>query len=99
VRVSLTDGTVLFEKILDGGESFRLPADSEATRLRAGNSGAVFLTIDGTPYGPVGKDSSVVKNVALAPADILSTFTAVVDTAALRALDSPRVITLNQTSD
>ncbi len=97
VRVSLADGTILFEKILDGGESFQLPQGANSTVLRAGNSGSVYLTLDGKAYGPLSNDSSVAKNVALAPAEILKTYSAVDDTAALAALDSPRVITLNST--
>ncbi len=95
VRISKADGTVLFEKILDGGESFLLPKEAGAVTLRAGNSGEVYLTLDGRPYGPVGSGSSVAKNVALAPAKIISNFKQVSDTTALAALDSPRVITLN----
>jgi hypothetical protein len=97
VRISRLDGTILFEKILDGGESFRLPAGSVSTVLRAGNSGAVYLTLDGKPYGPVGGGTSVAKGIALGPAEIMNNFAAVRDTDALEALDSPRVITLNNT--
>ncbi|NOX72461.1 MAG: DUF4115 domain-containing protein [Alphaproteobacteria bacterium] len=95
VRVSLADGTILFEKILDAGESFQLPTGATSTTLRAGNSGAVYLTLDGKAYGPLGGDTSVVKNVALAPKDILESYMAVNDAEALKTLDNPRVITLN----
>lgn len=96
IRVSLADGTILFEKILDSGESFQMPENAGDAVLRAGNSGEVFLSLDGAPYGPIGADTSVVKNVALGPLDIVKTFTRVSDRKALEALDSPRVITLNQ---
>ncbi len=95
VRISRKDGTVLFERILSGGESFLLPADDSALRLRAGNSGDVYLSVDGRPYGPVGKGGSVAKNVALAPEAVMRTFPKVSDQKALAALDSPRVITMN----
>lgn len=95
VRVSQSDGTILFERILDGGEGFQLPPQSSASVLRAGNSGAVYLTMDGVPYGPIGNGTSVVKHVALGPADIYEKYQAVNDKAELKALDSPRVITLN----
>ncbi len=95
VRVSQPDGTILFERILDGGEGFQLPPQATASVLRAGNSGAVYLTMDGIPFGPVGSGTSVVKNVALGPAEIFETFQAVNDKAELRALESPKVITLN----
>jgi len=95
VRVSQTDGTVLFEKILDGGESFVLPTGSNGVTLRAGNSGAVYLSLDGHPYGPVGNGTSVAKNIVLGPKAILKKFTEVTDQVAIDALDSPRVITMN----
>ncbi|MFT7523320.1 MAG: hypothetical protein ACI92A_001179, partial [Candidatus Paceibacteria bacterium] len=97
VRLSMADGTILFEKILDSGESFELPKGATASTLRAGNSGAVYLTLDGRAFGPVGGDTSVVKDIALAPEAIVENFAAVSDKDALKALDSPRVITLNTT--
>jgi hypothetical protein len=97
VRLSMADGTILFEKILDSGESFELPKGTTASTLRAGNSGAVYLTLDGRAFGPVGGDTSVVKDIALAPEAIVENFAAVSDKDALKALDSPRVITLNTT--
>jgi len=95
VRITKADGTVLFEKILDGGESFVLPAGSTAATLRAGNSGAVYLTLDNHPYGPVGNGTSVAKDVVLSARDIVGKYAEVSDQTALAALDSPRVITLN----
>lgn len=95
IRVSLTDGTILFEKILDGGEVFHLPQDTQATQLRAGNSGSVYLTLDGKAYGPLSNGTSVVRNVALKPETIIETYASVSDKNALEALESPRIITLN----
>lgn len=94
VRISKADGTVLFEKILNGGESFLLPKEAGPITLRAGNSGAVYITLDGKPYGPVGRGTSVAKNVVLGPKKILARFKAVSNAAAVAALDSPKVITL-----
>jgi len=94
IRVSAADGTVLFERVLDSGESFELPRDSGVASLRAGNSSDVYLTIDGKAYGPVGTNSGVAKGVALAAADILGTFEAVKDGKALEDIAEPRVITL-----
>ncbi len=96
IRVSLKDGSVLFEKILDSGESFRLPPGSAGTTvLRAGNAGAVYLTLDGTPYGPLGRDTQVVKDIPLDALAIAERFPKVADPKALSALENPRVITLN----
>ncbi len=96
VRITAADGTVLFEKILDRGESFVLPADAVAgATLRAGNASAVYLSLDNHPYGPVGKGTSVVKDVKLSATKIIGKFPKVSDKVALSVLDSPRVITLN----
>ncbi|WP_114286748.1 helix-turn-helix domain-containing protein [Candidatus Halocynthiibacter alkanivorans] len=65
VRVKSADGTVLFEKILDSGESYVLPATEEAPLLRAGNAGSVWFSVNGETYGPAGKAGGVVKNVEL----------------------------------
>ncbi len=65
VRVQAADGTVLFEKILDPGERYLVPATEEAPLLRAGNSGSVYFTVNGQTYGPSAPGASVAKNVAL----------------------------------
>jgi uncharacterized protein DUF4115/helix-turn-helix protein len=65
VRVKSADGTVLFEKILDSGESYVLPATEEAPLLRAGNAGSVWFSVNGETYGPAGTAGGVVKNVQL----------------------------------
>ena len=66
VRVSAADGTVLFEKILDAGERYAVPALQQAPVLRSGNSGSVFFSINGVTYGPAAPGAQVVKNVSLA---------------------------------
>ncbi|MCR8723433.1 helix-turn-helix domain-containing protein [Frigidibacter sp. ROC022] len=65
VRVKAADGTVLFEKILDAGESYVLPKTEEPPLLRAGNAGSVYFAVNGENYGPAGVGPSVVNNVAL----------------------------------
>ncbi len=66
VRVTSAEGTVLFEKILDAGERYVLPATEEAPLLRTGYAGAVYFALDGQVYGPAGTGGEVVKNIALA---------------------------------
>ena len=71
VRVYLTNGTVLFEKILDTGETYTLPTDiDQPPLLRAGNAGSVYVALGDTSYGPLGNGASVVKNVSLLPDDV-----------------------------
>jgi cytoskeletal protein RodZ len=77
VRVSSADGSVLFEKILDAGERYILPATEDAPLLRTGNGGGVYFALNGQAYGPAGKSGSVVKNIALSELDISGTFEAV----------------------
>lgn len=70
VRVYQKDGTILFEKILETGETYTLPVDVDAPLLRAGNSGSVFLVLNDQLYGPVGTGTGVAKNVSLLPEDV-----------------------------
>jgi len=70
VRVYSQDGSVLFEKILESGETYTIPADAEKPLLRAGNSGSVYVLVDGVPFGPVGSGTSVAKQISLASIDI-----------------------------
>ena len=66
VRISAADGTVLFEKILDAGERYSVPALQQAPLLRSGNSGSVYFSVNGKTYGPAAPGAQVVKNVSLA---------------------------------
>jgi len=74
VRVHYEDGTVLFEKILESGEYYSLPVDADQPRLRAGNSGSVYVLVDGKPFGPVGNGTAVAKQISLDYADIQQSF-------------------------
>ncbi|MBO9402054.1 RodZ domain-containing protein [Shimia sp. R9_3] len=66
VRVRGADGTVLFEKILNAGEEYVLPATEEAPILRAGMSGSVYFKLNGEIYGPAGEGTSVARDLPLA---------------------------------
>ena len=74
VRITGADGTVLFEKILEAGESFDLPQTEDPASLRAGNSGSVYFIVNGQAYGPAAPGAQVVKNVALAPETLKTAF-------------------------
>lgn len=80
VRVQATDGTVIFEKILDAGERYALPKLEEAPILKVGESGALYFAVNGTTYGPAGQDGQVTKNLILTP-DTLTAAYAVADMA------------------
>lgn len=67
VRVQAADGTVIFEKVLDAGERYAVPATDEPTVLRAGESGAVYFAVNGATFGPAGPNGSVTKDISLTP--------------------------------
>ncbi|MEJ1992279.1 MAG: DUF4115 domain-containing protein [Maritimibacter sp.] len=75
VRVRSADGSVIFEKILDAGETYVLPATETPPILRAGNAGAVYFAVNGTAYGPAGSGGAVVKNIALDAASLRAEYT------------------------
>ena len=65
VRVTAADGTNIFEKVMQKGETFDVPTLEEAPLLRTGQSGAVYFVMNGEFYGPVGGRGSVTSNVPL----------------------------------
>lgn len=71
VRVQSADGTVLFEKNLDAGERYSVPAMETPPILRAGNSGSVYFSIRGQTYGPAKAGAQVAKNVVLSPDSLM----------------------------
>jgi cytoskeletal protein RodZ len=81
IRVNAADGTVLFEKILDAGERYSVPALEEAPVFRTGNSGSIYFVVDGQTYGPVAPGAKVVKDIALSPEALTSTLAAADPTA------------------
>lgn len=74
VRVNAADGTVLFEKILDAGERYAVPALEEAPVFRTGNSGAVYFVVDGQTFGPAAPGANVVRDIALSAEALTQTF-------------------------
>lgn len=74
VRVSAVDGTVLFEKILDAGERYIVPALAQAPVLRAGNSGSVYFAVNGKTFGPASPGSNVIKNLSLDASSLTTSF-------------------------
>ncbi|WP_375690962.1 helix-turn-helix domain-containing protein [Pseudooceanicola sp. LIPI14-2-Ac024] len=70
VRVRSADGSVIFEKILDAGESYQLPQTEEAPMLRAGMSGSLYFRVNGELYGPAGQGTNTIRDVALSVGDL-----------------------------
>ena len=75
IRVRAADGTVLFEKVLDSGERYTVPQSERPATLRAGNSGSVYMLVDGEPFGPTAPGAQVVDQIALSPEDVTERFT------------------------
>ncbi|MEP2532923.1 RodZ domain-containing protein [Shimia sp.] len=74
VRVRSAEGTVLFEKILDAGEEYILPATEGAPTLRAGMSGSVYFKVNGQLFGPAGSGTNTVRDLALSTESLKENF-------------------------
>lgn len=74
MRVRSANGTVIFERILDAGETWTLPATEAPPTLHAGNSGSIYFVIDGRPYGPAAPGANVVRNVTLSVEDLRAAY-------------------------
>jgi hypothetical protein len=74
VRVRAADGTVIYEGIMNAGDTFAVPSTEEPATLRVGESGAVYFTVNGTHYGPVGPRGTVTSNVALSVDNLTTTY-------------------------
>ncbi|KAB2542719.1 hypothetical protein AL035_05000 [Salipiger aestuarii] len=65
VRVRAADGSVIYEAIMNAGDTFKLPATEDPATLRVGESGAIYFAVNGRTYGPAGSRGQVTKNLAL----------------------------------
>ena len=65
VRVRSADGSVIYEGIMERGDTYEVPATEEPPTLRAGESGAVYFAVNGQHYGPVGPSGTVTSNLPL----------------------------------
>ncbi|EAR51629.1 hypothetical protein OG2516_03555 [Oceanicola granulosus HTCC2516] len=74
VRVTGPDGSVLFETIMEHGDTYTVPQTEEPATLRIGESGAVYFAVNGNHYGPVGPNGAVTSNVALSSEALLERY-------------------------
>jgi len=65
MRVRGSDGSVVFERILDAGERYTLPQTEVPPTLHTGNSGSVYFMVNGEAYGPAAPGANVVRDIAL----------------------------------
>ncbi|TDK51247.1 helix-turn-helix domain-containing protein [Antarcticimicrobium luteum] len=74
VRVRAADGTVIFEGIMESGQTYEVPATEEPPTLRAGESGAIYFELNGQHFGPVGDRGVVTSNLPLSTEEISGRF-------------------------
>lgn len=79
VRVYLENGTIIFERILEKGETYSPPQDVGAPLIWAGNAGSVYVRIGAALHGPLGSGTKAVRDVVLDPAAIAERFSVVED--------------------
>lgn len=74
VRVSAADGTVIFEGIMESGQTYDVPTTEEPPTLRAGESGAIYFVMGGEHLGPVGESGTVTSKLPLSIAEVTERF-------------------------
>ncbi|NIZ14007.1 helix-turn-helix domain-containing protein [Phaeobacter sp. HF9A] len=74
VQVKTADGSVIFETIMEPGQSYEVPLSDDAPLLRTGESSAIYFAVNGQHYGPVGGRGQVTKNVELSPSALQERF-------------------------
>jgi len=65
VRVRAADGTVIFEGVMNKGDTYDVPVTEEPATLRTGESGALYFAMADGCFGPVGPRGAVTSNVPL----------------------------------
>ncbi len=75
VRVRAADGTVIYEGIMNAGDSYDVPETEEAPEVRVGESGAIYFSVNGRHYGPAGPRGAVTSGLKLAAASLTETYT------------------------
>ena len=74
VRVRAADGSVIFEGIMNGGDTYEVPMTQDPATLRVGESGAVYFAVNGQTYGPAGPRGSVTSKLALSVDHLTQTY-------------------------
>lgn len=66
IRVRAADDSVIYEGILNAGQTYEVPTTEQAPTIRVGDSGAVYFAVNGQHYGPVGARGSITSGLSLA---------------------------------
>ncbi len=75
VRVTSADGSVVFEGIMEGGQTYDVPATEDPATLRVGESGSIYFDVAGDLYGPIGDRGTVTSNFSLAAENVSQSMT------------------------
>ena len=67
VQVKTAGGTVLFETIMEPGQTYDVPQSDEPHIFGTGESSGIYFAVNGAHYGPVGPRGQVTKRIDLAP--------------------------------
>ncbi len=74
IRVYLSDKTVIFERILETGETYSPPPDAAGPMVWAGNSGSVYVRVGDVLRGPIGSGTRSVRDVPLTAEAVVERF-------------------------
>jgi cytoskeletal protein RodZ len=70
VKVYDAQGKTLYEKLMNQGESFTVPADAQGPMLWTGRPDALAITVGGKPIPKLSDHQTVMKDVPLSPASL-----------------------------
>jgi helix-turn-helix protein/uncharacterized protein DUF4115 len=79
IRVYLENGTIIFERILEKGETYTPPEGVGAPLIWAGNAGSVYVKVGDALHGPLGSGTRAVRDVVLDPKTIVERYARVAD--------------------
>lgn len=77
IRVYLPSGTIVFERILEKGETYSPPDGLTDPKIWAGNSGSVYVRVGETLRGPLGSGTRAARDVPLVASALSETYPAV----------------------
>ena len=67
VRVRGANGSVLYERVMEPGDTWTVPEGQTEASLTVGESGALYVATNGQTLGPLGPKGQVTRDVALLP--------------------------------
>lgn len=72
IQVTTSDGTILFSKVLNAGQSWAVPHMANL-KMTTGNAGGTVISVDGKPEQPLGAEGTVLHGYQLTPSTQSST--------------------------